>query len=273
VKISAQMIVFNAATVLPSGMMRACIESILPHVSQLTIVEGATKASNGHRFDGHGELFTTNGCSTDNTLEVLMDIPNDHHKITIVPCDGQLWPGKTYMMNKANEYCSGDYVWQIDSDEFYHEKEIPSIIQMLEKHEPDAVHFFANHFWGGYNDIVPFSERRWGNDIAWRRIFKRTEGSNWQSHEPPEYQSCDGRFMNQGHVLSREFMLNNGCSMYHYGFAQRQQAEFKQKFYNNPRYLNCWDAWQKDKLTPIINGAHTKPFDGSHPKAIRKLIV
>ena len=57
-RISVQMLAFQTETVLPGGMLGACVAQIYPHVDQITIVEGATMARSGHRWDGDATGYT-----------------------------------------------------------------------------------------------------------------------------------------------------------------------------------------------------------------------
>jgi len=67
-KLSVGMIVFNAVSTLPKNMLSLCIENILPFAYEVLIIEGGTKASGGHPFDGYTGDFTKDGRSTDGTI-------------------------------------------------------------------------------------------------------------------------------------------------------------------------------------------------------------
>lgn len=270
VKISVQMICFQAVSTLPKGMLQACVASIYPHVDQITIVEGATMCRG--RFDGDATAYTKNGGSTDGTLEALFSLPDPSNKLEIVRSKG-FWNGKTMMCQEAANRSTGDYLWQIDCDEFYHEDNIAEILKVLDRERPDAMHFYAFHFWGGFDHhINRHTEHRWGNDIPWKRIFRHYQGARWITHEPPEYELPDGRRCNEGNVITREMMLARGIRMYHYGYSHLAQAEFKARFYRNPTYPRLWHQWQNDHAAPLINGSQTEPFNGTHPCIVQNLI-
>lgn len=272
-RVSVQMICFNAASVLPKGMLQACVAQIYPHVDEIIIVEGATMART-RKFDGDASSFTKNGGSTDGTLDILFSLPDPANKIVVERSRGW-WDGKTAMCNEAANRATGDYIWQVDSDEFYHEKDVPAILQWLDADRPSAMHFFANHFWGGFHDIISKgSEHLWGADIPWKRIFRHYPGAKWISHEPPEYQLPDGRICNQqADVITREMTLARGVKLYHYGYVHQAQVDFKARFYRNPMYPKVWRDWQANHAAKLINGCCTEEFDGSHPSEIRTLIT
>lgn len=267
------MIVFNAATVLPRGMMKACIMAMYPLVDEFIIVEGATeKLQAKSKFDGDARRWTTTGRSTDDTVAELFQLPDPSNKLKIFHSHGW-WDGKTAMCNKSAEAATGDYIWHVDSDEFYHERDVPKILDILQRWKPDAMHFYANHFWGGFTDCIDETTgAAWGNDIPWQRIFRHQKGGHWITHEPPDYQLPDGTICNKAKLIPRDMTLTAGIKLFHYGYVWRKQAEFKQYFFKNPAYLPLWDKWQMNKKTPLIRGATTVPFAGQHPAAIRELL-
>jgi len=271
-RISAQTIVFNAESILPKGMLRKNIEETLKFADELIIVEGATHARTGY-FDGNALPFTNNGRSTDTTIQVIEDLKAkypDKIKLVLGSDDG-FWNGKTAMCNAAAQLATGDYLWQVDSDEFYHENELPIIIKLLEEQKPDAVHFFANHFYGGYEELIG-NDQPWGNGIPWMRIFRHTPGSHWISHEPPNYQLADGLICNRGIVITREQTNALGLKMYHYGYVMKEQVDFKAQFYGQPTYPTTWEKWKLDKVNTRIFGSKTSHFEGTHPACIREYL-
>jgi hypothetical protein len=264
-KLSIQTIVFNAESILPKDMLRKNIEQWVEIADEIIIVEGATKALT-RPFDGDAQNFTPDGKSTDATRDILQTLEKEHSKIKLILANG-FWNGKTAMCNAASKIATGDYLWQVDQDEFYHENDIPKILNILEKYKPDAVHFYANHFWGGYWTIMD-NNQPWGNGQPWMRIFKNVPGSHWISHEPPEYQLADGTVCNKGHVINREQTDSMGIKMFHYGYVNKSQVDFKAKFYRNSQYVSLWDKWLLNNNTPILKSV-TTPFLGEHPKCIQ----
>ena len=265
-KISVFSIVFNIIDTLPKNMFELNIQNMYEYVDEIIIVVGATRAIT-HYFDGDTSKYTQNGRSTDGTIELLKELENKYEKVKVIIGDG-FWDGKTKMCNAASNIASGDYIWQLDSDEFYKPEDIIKIKNILELEKPDAVHFYANHFIGGWDYCI--DERcynTWGNFIPWKRIFKNTKNSYWISHEPPEY-VCDGLICNNGKVINRDLTLNLGIKMFHYSFVTYEQILFKTNFYKTKEYLPFWEKFKYDKNTKILDSVVYK-FEDEHPDIIK----
>jgi len=233
-KISTGTLAFNCIKNLPQGMLEAQLRQLYYISDEIFITEGATKADGvKHGWDGDTTWCTDNGKSTDNTIDIIKSFPDPENKIVLIEKEG-FWNGKTEMCNEWSKRATGDYIWQIDGDEFYTKKDIDRIKKILEKYQPNAVHFYANHFWGDINHCIDeTSGFGWGNDIPWKRIFKHDIGSKWISHEPPEYQLPDGKICNTSKVIPREEMLKIGIKMNHYSYINDEQINFKSKFYKD----------------------------------------
>lgn len=264
------MIVFNAESTLPRNMLTLCVENILPYAHEVIIVEGATKASNGHPFDGHTESFTKNGRSTDGTIFRIRELELKHQKVKGIIGKG-FWPGKTSMCNAAANMATGNYILQLDSDEFYKPEDMEKIIHLLESNpQLSQVDFYANCFIGSFNLVIDETNgSRWGNDISWRRIFHHTPGkSYWERHEPPV-------FMDQGlptydkQVFTRDMTLNMGIKMFHYSYVHEPQFKFKEKFYGNPEYGKAWDRYVQTGQMEIF-GIRPRMYTGDHPVIIEE---
>lgn len=267
-KITFGMIVFNAESNLPDGMLEACIKNIYDIAHEIIIVEGATKAVT-HYFDGDTSKFTNDGKSTDNTVSIIRNIPDPLNKINLIESTG-FWNGKTEMCNAWARIATGDYVWQIDSDEFYHPDDIKKLISYLEKERPDAVYFNAFHFFGGIDyciDERSFPE--WGSG-PWYRLFRNVPGkSRWISHEHPIYE-CDGIICNHAKLVDQHKSSEIGIKMYHYSYVDYKQINFKTSFYKNDIYPVAWNNFLTNKdYCPL--GAKAYKFEGQHPEIIKKL--
>jgi hypothetical protein len=264
--ISAQIIAFNAESVLPKNMMTLCIESIMPFVDKIFIVEGATKATT-HYFDGNTDSFTKDGRSTDGTIDVLLALEKKYPDKIDVTIGNGFFNGKTKMCNTALSKNKSDYVWQIDLDEFYKPEDMKKIIKILDTDRPDAIEFFAKHFWGGFDYCIDERELGWGNDSFWRRIFRVNSSSHWLKHEPPTM-ITDGNNCSSGKVITRDRMLQEGIFMYHYSYVHYPQVDFKTKFYGNPQYPVFWESFKQDKSTKVF-GSNVYKFEGQHPNIIK----
>ena len=270
VKISFGMIVFNANSTLPPNMLGACLSNVYDFAHEILISEGAVRPHGGN--NGDATWASQDGRSTDGTLEFLRNFPDPDNKIKIFTKEGY-WDGKLEMCNAYIAEATGDYVWQLDSDEFYKKSDMEKIINYLDDNRQiEAVHFYANHFWGDWDHCCDeFSGTRWANQIPWMRIFKHSPGSSWKSHAPPVYQDKTGAQMDTL-VWGRDSTLGFGIKLYHYGYVARSQAAFKELYYNNSTLLNLWDKWQENKSSALVSGDHSTPFIGTHPEIIYKLM-
>ncbi len=268
VKITFGMIVFNAESTLPKGMLKACIENVYDIAHEIIIVEGATRAVT-HYFDGDTSSFTNDGKSTDNTIEIIKSIADPKNKIKLIESKG-FWNGKTEMCNEWAKIATGDYIWQLDSDEFFHQDEMIKIQKYLEINTPYAVYFNAYHFFGGidyYIDEKSYPE--WGSG-PWFRVFKNLPGkSYWKSHEHPIY-VCDGIICNDALILNQTESTKLGIKMYHYSYVTYEQIKFKTLFYRNNVYPEAWNKFTENKIYKPL-GSKAYKFDGEHPLIIKKL--
>lgn len=272
-KITAGMIVFNGEKFMPAGMLQAQLTQLYYLADEIIIVEGATKADGKtHYHDGDATWCTEDGKSTDNTVKIIKEFPDPDKKITLVQNDS-FWNGKTQMCNEWSTRTTGDYIWQVDADEFYHKHDIDKIKNILQKYDPTAVHFFANHFWGDFQHCIDeTSPYTWGNNLPWQRIFKHVPGSKWQRHEPPTYILPDGSDCNQLKIIPREEMLRVKIKMYHYSYVTPEQILFKSKFYNQDWTQQAYSEWKADK-NGFVNGSKVTTFTGTHPEWVQGLIT
>lgn len=266
-KISFMMLLFNGLTQLPKGMLEAAFAQVQEIAHEIYVVEGATELA---------KFQSSNGRSTDGTVEFVKRLMLKDKRIKLIQKVGH-WKDKNQMVYSTNNRFEGDYVWQLDSDEIYHEKDIPAIMDMLEYRQPFEVDFYSYVFWGGYSDcITERSGATWTNEKPKKRIFRNKPGTSfWVSHNPPWYcydetTECS----EQPNIITRDETLSLGMKIYHYSYVDRMQAAFKTMYYLKKfNYLQAWDAWQKDKQTKLAFGATTEPFAlGDHPKIIRDLI-
>ena len=262
------MIVFNAESVLPTGMLSACLSNVYDIAHEILISEGAVRPHGGN--PGDATWASSDGRSIDKTLEVLHNFPDPHNKIKIFTKKG-FWDGKLEMCNACAREATGDYIWQLDSDEFYHRSDMQRVVDYLSDFpHTEAVHFYANHFWGDFDHCLDESDVHWSNEIPWMRVFKNDLGSSWVSHAPPIYQNAEGKPMTTD-ILDRNRTLSMGIKLYHYGYVVRSQPEFKEKYYADNTLIKQWDAWQKNKTGPTLKNQIAYPFAGDHPPIIDTL--
>src|SRR5262245_44599038 len=160
-RVSFGMIVLNG-----EPFLRYNLRALYPFAHQIIVVEGACR--------GAESLATEDGHSTDQTLQILEDFKKNEdplNKLTIVTRNG-FWSEKDEQSAAYAKIATGDYLWQIDVDEFYQPQDMETILSCLSS-DPTitAVSFKQITFWGGFEYFVDGWYLRRGADI-YRRLFK-----------------------------------------------------------------------------------------------------
>ena len=210
------------------------LRSLYPFAHEIIIVEGASEMATA--------ISTPDGHSVDNKQEDL------ENKLTIVTAEDNghtngFWPGEKDEQSQAYaERATGDYLWQIDIDEFYKSGDVMAICRLLrDKPSVDGMGFELLNFWGGFSTLVESwkvkdMERKWGGI---RRIFRWGEGFNYATHRPPSVYDSDGKNLCDGNWLNGKDMAKLGIFCHHYGMVFQKQAREKTLYYSN--------MWQSHK--------------------------
>ncbi len=187
-KISFGIIVLNG-----EPFTRYCINALYPHAHEILISEGAC--------EGARAVADPYGHSKDGTLEILREIKrhNDpENKITIITAEDEghpngFWPGEKHEQSRAYaKRATGNYLWQVDIDEFYKDEDIESIKQILE-YDPEitSISFKQLQFWGGFDYLVDSWLLKRGAE-EFHRLFKWGPGFEYTSHRPPTVVDAQG---------------------------------------------------------------------------------
>lgn len=268
--------------------MRYCVEAIYSFAFQIIVVEGAVpKASSIATSDGH---------STDGTLSILKRIKKDHDpekKVTVVTAEQEghpdgFWTGEKDEMSRVfAKRASGDYIWQVDIDEFYHPEDLAMIRRMLsEKPSINGISFCWVNFWGGFEYVVDgWAYRNIMRNIGGsRRVFKWGGGYQYTSHRPPTVIDRDGRDISTFNWVGHKQSSELGLYCYHYGMVFPKQANQKSAYYPN-LWLHCKEmrSWYEETFLhlrhpfKVLHGSNLpswlRYFHGTHPPAVKKLIV
>lgn len=260
---------------------RYCLRSIYPFAYQIIVVEG------GH--EDAKSVCTPSGHSIDSTLETLYKFKEEEdpeNKLTIVTRNG-FWPKKdelgrsrTPQSRAYAERATGDYLWQIDIDEFYRKKDMEYIINMLKK-MPDitAVTFPTYTFWGDINYIADSWALRRGSEF-YNRLFKWSVKYKYLTHEPPTVVDEKGVNLHEKHWVSGERMKKKNIYMYHYSLLFPWQVEQKVKVYKDekPEACSAIVKWAENNYFRLGNPFRVhnlyhfpgwlERFNGTHPEQI-----
>jgi hypothetical protein len=195
------------------------LRALYPFAHQIIVVEGATS--------GAAANATPDGHSTDGTIETLRRFKAEEDpekKLTIITRDG-FWPEKDEMSQAYAELATGDYLWQIDSDEFYLPHDMERVLLLLEAN-PDitAMSFQQITFWGAPNYTADSWILRRGA-AEYHRLFKWGKGYTYSTHRPPtvlDEHGCDLRSIH---------LERSRISLFHYSLLFPKQVTEKSEYY------------------------------------------
>jgi hypothetical protein len=222
-KISFGIIVLNG-----EPFTRYCLRSIYPFAHQIIVVEGAVRSAES--------VATVDGHSTDTTRDTIFRFQQEEDpekKVQIISREG-FWQEKDEMSQAYAEKCTGDYLWQIDVDEFYREADVRRIIELIVK-DPSitAISFPQKSFWGGFDYVCdgPYLHRGFcEHGIA--RLFKWGPGYRYVTHRPPVIVDEQGRNLHELHWVRGANMERLGIYMYHYSLVFPRQVREKCEYYS-----------------------------------------
>mgnify|MGYP003981037225 FL=1 len=207
------------------------------------------------------EFVINVGESEDDTLEMIHSIKDK--KIRIIESkwnDEMRDRGYVYGQQKmiAQFNCTGDWVFYIEGDEVYHEKDLVQIKKSMEKYLNDsnveALAFSFNHFYGNANTLL--------DSPGWYRSEARIIKNSIRSYAP------DGLFWlvldsNKKGRYPRAKII--GATCYHYGWVRSEnQMNLKsnkvQKYWGGEPLLIDYSQMDQSIL---------KEFKGLHPEIIK----
>ena len=252
------------------------LASVYDVAHEIIVVDGATPAG----------MFMANwdSSSTDRTLEILNSFPDPQRKLHVIT--GK-WADKNQQSNAYMAVAEGDYIWQLDCDEVYKQKDLETVIHLLEERRAYHVSFRALHFW---HDLHTLAWGSWwsGREYAFHRVNKFWHGAVYANHRPPTIYYNGKPAWECGHITADE-LEQMGVYLYHYSHVTDKQVRQKMQWYANGGdwatdwYQRVWKAWELDPLSIETKyGTHpsndkylqlekgyTRPFAGEHPQAMR----
>jgi len=272
-------------TIVLNGMpfIEFVLNSIYQYAHEIIIVEGAVENC----------MFAANpdGSSVDGTVELIKHFPDPSKKIRLI--QGK-WPEKCQMQNKALEYITGDYIWLIDSDEIYRNKDIESILNILQENPTiTQINFIPDNFFKGFNYIF-VSPKFFDSQAHYRRIFKYTQGAYFSTHRPPTLIWPENNTSTeQMNLIDGTKTREMGIIPNHYSYVYNSQVEQKITLYHkygwgkswginlSDWYTNFFQKWnihnrqELEKKYPIWTGdanSYSVPYNKSHPKVVRDFL-
>ncbi len=275
-RITFGMIVLNG-----EPFVRYNLRALYPFAHQIIVVEGSAPAAVA--------IATPGGHSSDATLETLRDFkahedPGD--KLTIVTAEDEghpsgFWPGEKHEQSRAYaRRVTGDYLWQVDVDEFYRPKDMATAVDML-REDPGitAMSFKMITFWGGFDTITDGWYLRQGAAI-YHRLFRWGPGYQYVTHRPPTVHDAQGRDLRTLRWIDGPALARRGIVMYHYSLLFPQQVREKCSYYGAADWAGRGGAlrWAQENYLGLCDPYHVhnvydypswlQRFRGSHPPQI-----
>lgn len=283
VKITFGMIVLNG-----EPFIKYSLRALYPFAHQIIIAEGAcVTAMDAATADGH---------SLDTTLQSIQEFVENEDpegKVILVTAkdegyDCGFWPEKDEMSIAYATRATGDYLWQVDSDEFYIEEDMKKLVSLMQN-GVDVISFKERPFWGSTDIMVhSFKTRLQYNISGINRVFRWGEGYRYASHRPVTIIDDNGVDIKTKEWMSSRETASLGIFMYHYCLLFPFQVKSKVAYYstrNDDRgcagYLPGVDVWYKNyiNLTNPYNVYYVQggiswleTYNGRHPEQIGKLI-
>jgi len=257
--------------------IRYTLRAVYPYAREIIAVEGATP--------GALNIATAGGHSRDSTLETLYDFkaredPDD--KLQIVTRDG-FWSEKDEMSQAYAARATGDYLWQVDVDEFYQPADMEAVLDIL-KADPSitAVSFDTITFWGAPSYYVDSWYLRRGA-AEYHRLFKWGAGYRYVTHRPPTVLDKEGRDLRAGHWLRGAELRKRGIRMYHYSLLLPKQVLEKCEYYSRAEWAQRQGAldWAQKAYLALERPYHVHNVDefpgclyrywGEHPPQLLRM--
>ncbi|PIR48385.1 glycosyltransferase family 2 protein [Candidatus Peregrinibacteria bacterium CG10_big_fil_rev_8_21_14_0_10_55_24] len=251
---------------------RYCLRSLYPFAHKIIVVEGACKSAACNA--------TPNGHSRDGTLDVLRRFKAEEdpqNKIQIITKEG-FWTEKDEMSRAYTRQAQGEYIWQVDIDEFYRAEDMEKILTVL-RDDPriTAISFPQISFWGGfdfYTDGFFLKEvEHWSH-----RIFRWGAGYRYCSHRPPIVADTQARDLRKVRPLNARDMKRMGVYRYHYCLLFPHQVLEKCRYYDAAQWTvrAQMEQWAQQTFLQMKHPLHVhnvytylswlERFRGAHPE-------
>lgn len=178
---------------------------------------------------------------------------------------------------------TGNYLWQVDMDEFYREEDMPKIMALLET-GITQISFPILQFWGG----TGFREN--GEYLSVRfteinRLFAWGKGYRYTTHRPPTVVDGNGTDLRRQKWLDSSALRARKIFMYHYCMLLPKQVRQKCSYYARVDWgaFQQMESWAENAyfkfLTPfrVCDVLHyplswLEEYRGPHPRQVLEMI-
>jgi len=230
---------------------RYCLRALYPHAHEIIVVEGAAPAA--------ASIATPDGHSTDGTVEALRAFQTHEDpegKVQIVQREG-FWSEKDEQSRAYAERATGDWLWQVDVDEFYRPGDMKAVLAMLDADpEITAVSFPQVTLWGDPRYRVDGWYLRRGADV-YHRLFRWRPGHRYAAHRPPTVHDERGRDLRSLRWVDARAMARRGIELLHYSLLFPKQVREKCAYY---RHLELADRPLAEQWAEEVFGRLEQPY-------------
>jgi hypothetical protein len=257
--------------------VRYNLRALYPFAHQIIVVEGAVAAA--------AEIANDEGHSIDGSLDELYRFQEEEdpeNKLEIVTREG-LWSEKDEMSQAYAQRATGDYLWQVDIDEFYQPQDMQQVLMML-RDDPQitAVSFKQTTFWGGFDYIAKGWYLQQGGEI-FHRLFQWQTGYSYTSHRPPTVLDNLGQNLRDLGYVSGYDLARSNIILYHYSLLFPRQVVEKSFYYSQADWavrkeMQPWadEAFGDLKRPFRVHNVYHYPswlerYRGQHPPQIQAL--
>ncbi len=235
--------------------IRYNLRALYPFAHQIIVVEGAAPGSAGSATpDGH----SLDGSLTELYRFKAEEDPAD--KLEIVTRDG-FWSEKDEMSQAYAKRATGDYLWQVDIDEFYQPQDMQTIVSRLHANPAlTAVYFKQISFWGGFDYVTDGWYLRQAQDEGpgiVPRIFKWQPGYLYADHRPVTILDGNGRDVRKMNPLNGRELADEGIFMYHYSLLFPKQVAEKSAYYGQADWAKRTGS---EQWAAEVYGGLKRPF-------------
>jgi hypothetical protein len=229
------------------------LRSLYSFAHQIIVVEGACRAAaavarpDGHSADGTYELLNCFAVEEDPERKMLIvSAKDDGHE------DG-FWPEKDEMCWAYAKRTTGEFLWQIDSDEFYKQEDMEKVLQLMSQ-GIDAISFPTLTFFGGLGYKIEGFKLICDRYAEVHRVFKWGAGYQLVSHRPPTVLDESGVDVRTKNWINAVGAARIGLQMYHYCYLFPHQVLAKSIYYSTKgehiikqgAYIAGADRWAKE---------------------------
>ncbi|MCP4613455.1 MAG: glycosyltransferase family 2 protein [Planctomycetes bacterium] len=224
-----------------------CLQHLYPYAHEIIVVEGGSK---------NAIEYAPNGHSTDGTLEALYEFKankDPENKVQIITKTG-FWEEKDKQSHAYAARATGDWLWQVDIDEFYTKRNLERIIKLLQTQSNiTGMSFKTFTFWGNLNTIADGWSLKRGREI-FHRLFKWGQGYSYVTHRPPTVCNENGENLRNIKYLDGKLLYKDyGIYMNHYSLLLPRQVVEKATYYTKGGFRTETTKWTQNNYLRLGN--------------------